>query len=230
MSIDEILAAANMLLNQVYSRFLELLQAPINNSEILWSAIPLLIGTLFIILYFGRYKNEELGWNTAFGNTMVFLFVALNLVKKMYSENGGGSFENIFNNEFYFTLTIGLILAGLFFMFVTYFHVLPKRFAFFMFSAPPINVSAYVIMTIVYAKVPADGITLLATLVFLSIILAIGKLLQFLEGAIGLELKSQAEEPESIRELPDMETTKKLKTQQKGMNAGFSRTWNGKES
>jgi len=215
MEIDEILAATIVLLGQVRIRFLELLQAPMNNPEILWLAIPLLIGTLFIILYFGRYKNEELGWNTAFGNTMVFLFVALNLVKKMYSENGGGSFENIFNNDFYFTLTIGLILVGVFFMFVTYFHILPKRFAFFMFSAPPINVSVYVIMTIVYAKVPADGITLLATLVFLAVILIAARLLQFMERIVGLELKPQVEEPDKIRELPDGNNTVRLKLSKK---------------
>jgi len=172
---------------QVWARTIELALAPLNNQNMLWIAIPLLIATLFMTLYFGRYKREELGWNTAFGNTMVFLFVALNLIKEMYQQ--GGSLEILFENRLYLLLTVGLMAAGVLLMFVTYFHLLPKRLAFFLFSAPPINVAVYVAMAIVYADVPTDYMTVLAGVLFLILILVIAKILQLFLKLMGLEYR-----------------------------------------
>jgi hypothetical protein len=171
------------LAQQIWGRTVELALAPFYNQDMLWIAIPLLIATLFMTLYFGRYEEEELGWNTAFGNTMVFVFVAINLIKEMYKQ--GGSFEALFETRLYFLMTVGLTAAGIFLMFVTYFHLIPKRLAFFLFSAPPINVSIYVAMAIVYANVPTDRLTAFAGLAFLILILLIGKALQFLLSLVG---------------------------------------------
>lgn len=196
MTYDDALMAAKTMIYEVWGRLFELIQAPLGNSKILWAAIPLLIATLFIILYFGRYRKEELGWNTAFGNTMVFLFVAINLIKEMYYQGGSGSFDNITTNSVYLSISIGLIAGGSCLMLMTYFHVLPKKIAFFLFSAPPINVAVYVIMTIVYANVPPDWVTVLAAIVFLAVILIAGKTVQALEGFIGLEHRTLAEDVE----------------------------------
>jgi len=171
------------LAQQIWGRTVELALAPLYNQDMLWIAIPLLIATLFMTLYFGRYEAEELGWNTAFGNTMVFLFVAINLIKEMYKQ--GGSFEALFETRLYFLMTVGLAGAGMLLMFVTYFHLIPKRLAFFLFSAPPINVSIYVAMAIVYANVPTDRLTAFAGATFLILILLIGKVLHFLLGLAG---------------------------------------------
>jgi hypothetical protein len=181
----ELAQAALVLAGQVWERFLELVMAPLNNQDMIWIAAPLLAATLFMTLYFGRYKKEELGWNTAFGNTMVFLFVAINLIREMYEQ--GGSLESLFDNSLYFTLSGGLAGAGLLLMFVTYFHLLPKGLAFFLFSAPPINVAVYVVMSIVYADVVPDFVTVLAGFVFLAAILLLTRAIQWLMRAIGLE-------------------------------------------
>ncbi|MEW6748393.1 MAG: hypothetical protein AB1295_01655 [Candidatus Micrarchaeota archaeon] len=184
----------------VQGRLIELLLAPLNNQDMLWTAIPLLIATLFMTLYFGRNRKEELGWNTAFGNTMVFLFVAINIIRTMY--NYGGSWESVMSNELYFTLSLGLAGASFLLMYMTYFHLLPKGFAFFIFSAPPINVTVYVIMTLVYADVPPDHLTALAGVAFLVLILIVGTLLKFLISIIGLadqgpsEIEEEAEKEE----------------------------------
>ncbi|MBU0527234.1 hypothetical protein KKE92_02030 [Candidatus Micrarchaeota archaeon] len=171
---------------QVWDRTVELVLAPINNMNMLWIAIPLVIATIFMTLYFGRYKKEELGWNTAFGNTMVFVFVAVAIIREMYIQ-GGETFDAIFAGGLYSALAAGLIGAGLLLMFFTYFHLLPKKLAFFLFSAPPINVSVYAVMSLVYASVAADYITALAAVVLLIIILIITKILQLFIGLIGLE-------------------------------------------
>ena len=53
--------------NEVVSRFIELLLAPANNIDMIWMVIPLLVSTFLMTIYFGKYRKEELGWNTAFG-------------------------------------------------------------------------------------------------------------------------------------------------------------------
>jgi hypothetical protein len=194
------------LANQVYTRTIELILAPLNNMDMLWTAIPLFIATLFMILYFGRYKQEELGWNTAFGNTMVFLFVALGIIREMFNQ-GGGSIESLFSSDLYTVLSLGLIATGFFLMFFTYFHLLPKRLAFFLFSAPPINVSVYVVMAIVYANVIPDWITVLAAVVLLFVILVLGKVLQLFLKLFGLEYRIKQLVPEELVE--DKEKIKK---------------------
>jgi hypothetical protein len=175
-----------LLAEQVWNRTLELVLAPLNNMNMLWIAIPLVIATVFMTMYFGRYKKEELGWNTAFGNTMVFVFVAVAIIREMYIQ-GGETFDAIFAGGLYSALAAGLIGAGFLLMFFTYFHLLPKRVAFFLFSAPPINVSVYAVMSLVYANVAADYITALAAVVLLIIILVITKILKLFIGLIGLE-------------------------------------------
>ena len=195
--------------SRTWDRTMELVFAPLNQQDMLWTAIPLLIATLFMTLYFGRYKKEELGWNTAFGNTMVFLFVAISIIRKMYDQ-GGGSFDNLFSSDLYAVLSVGLIAGGFLLMFFTYFHLLPKRFAFFIFSAPPINVSVYVVMAIVYANVVPDYLTVLAGVVLLALILILAKMIQLFIAIVGLEDRiEEIEIPGGIAEFVGEDTKKK---------------------
>jgi len=117
----------------------------------------------------------------------------------MYYSEGVGSWDNVFLRPFYLTITIGLTIAAVILMLTTYYHLLPKNVAFFLFSAPPVNVSIYVLMAIVYAQVPANTITLTAAIIFFVIIFTILKGIQFLE--------SRASSPEGL-ELGPKETIK----------------------
>ena len=184
-SAEELQDALADITMQTYNRTMELVTAPLDQQQMLWTAIPLFIATLFMILYFARYRKEELGWNTAFGNTMVFMFAGISIVREMYEQ--GGNLDILFANELYTLLCIGLIAWGTLLMFFTYFHLMPKKFAFFVLSAPPINVTVYVIMTIVYANVVPDYITVLAAVVLLVLILVLAKMLQFVLKVFGLE-------------------------------------------
>lgn len=189
----------------ILHRFIELVQAPLTDTQMLWTAVPLVIATVFMTLYFGKYRKEELGWATAFGNTMVFLFVSLGIIQYMYYVDGDGSWNNLLSNDFYFTITIALTLIALFLMFITYYHLLPKKVAFFLFSAPPVNVSVYVLMTIVYTEVPADYITLGAAVVLFLLIMLLLKVMQ--------KIESMASHPEGI--LPEKEKPKKKEEKKK---------------
>jgi hypothetical protein len=192
-----------LLVSEVRTRLIDLIYAPLGNNLMLWSAIPLAIGTLFIVLYFARHKREELGWNTAFGNTMVFLFVAMSILREMYYQEGTGSISNIFSNTLYFWIAACLIGTSLLLMFLTYFHLMPKRFAFFLLSAPTVNSIVYVVMCIVYASVPPDLITITAGLVFFAAILVTGRLIQIILGLLGLSIEVDLEERERVLKLAD---------------------------
>jgi hypothetical protein len=198
---SELEASAMDISQKVIDRTVELVLAPLNHQEMLWIAVPLIIATLFMTMYFARYKKEELGWNTAFGNTMVFLFVALNIIKTMYYQDGVGDLENIYSNSLYLFISIGLVAVSLLLMAFTYLHLLPKRLAFFLFSAAPINVSVYVVMAVVYASLPADYLTVLAGVVFLFVILLVAKILQFFLRIMGLEYKTKLVNMELPEEL-----------------------------
>ncbi|MBD3354899.1 hypothetical protein GF361_02850, partial [Candidatus Woesearchaeota archaeon] len=70
-------AASNATITDLtISRFMELVTAPYHHSELLWITIPLVAALILMDIYFGRYKKEELGWNTAVGNTLALAFVA----------------------------------------------------------------------------------------------------------------------------------------------------------
>ncbi len=197
------------------SRFIELVKAPLTDTQMLWTAVPLVIATIFMTLYFGKYRKEELGWATAFGNTMVFLFVSLSIIEYMYYVDGDGSWNNLFSNEFYLTITVALTLIALFFMFITYYHLLPKKVAFFLFSAPPVNVSVYVLMTIIYTEVPADYITLGAAVVLFLVIMLLLKILQKIESMAshpeGIFAEEEKKKKEEKKEEPEEEKPKKKK-------------------
>lgn len=69
-----------------YNRIWEIVQAPATHSDMIWIIAPIVIAFLLMSFYFGRYKKEELGWNTAFGNSMVLIFATVDLLRHQYLE------------------------------------------------------------------------------------------------------------------------------------------------
>lgn len=191
----------------VWQRLMELVLAPVDNPAMVWAVVPLAAVIVFMTLYFARHRSEELGWNTAFGNTAAFLFMAVNLVREMYYSRAPPSWDNVTSNAFYLTFTLALAGTGAFLMFVTYFHLLPKRLAFALFSPAPINVALYVMMAIVYAGVPADYATAAAGAVLMLAIATAAKIIQVVlaafiedENELGKREKERRKALEKFRE------------------------------
>jgi hypothetical protein len=164
-----------------WERFIELVMAPASEPDMLWFAVPLIIATFLMALYFGRYRREELGWNSSFANTMVFLFVSIDLVRRMYESQVPFSWLNIYENPLYLMITVALALFSITSMLVVYYHLLPKKLAFTIFSNLPVNLAVYAIMTIVYANVPADWTTVGAGVLLFFVVWLLLKSLQFLQ-------------------------------------------------
>ena len=183
--------------SQFLARFTDLVMAPVNEPAMLWFAIPLVIATLLMALYFGRYRKEELGWNSAFTNAMVFLFVSIDLVRRMYESAEPFSWLNIYDNPLYLALSVALAGFSFFSLLIIYYHLLPKNIAFMIFSNFPVNIAVYIVMAVVYAKVPADWNTLVAGILLFLAVWMVLSALQYLQR---LSAKKKHEEDIGVSE------------------------------
>lgn len=158
----------------IFPRLNELVQMPLTNPNILWTILPLLGIAFSLELYFGRYKTEELGWNTAFGNTISLLWVTTALFRFMYEAHGSAIFRewNFAGNTPTMLLIYALGLWSLLLATSNFFHILPKQISFFVSSTIPVNVSAVVTTVLVIGEFHIDRVTLIAALI-LYIALAI---------------------------------------------------------
>ncbi len=141
-------------------RTITILQAPLNDVDMLWILIPLILTMVLLEFYFGRYKEEELGWNTAFGNSLVLIFVSVYLARYLYT-------NNLLGDKLKLTVIATLITFGLVITLVDFFHLLPKNLAFGISSKIPLNFLAYVSIILVYTNIPLDEITISAFLAIL---------------------------------------------------------------
>lgn len=173
------------LMPNVLTRLLELLTAPKYNPDMIWMVTPLVITVLLMTFYFGKYGTEEIGWNTAVGNSLVLLFVSVDLLRQIYNGLGNSVVgASIMNYEMYpikTALSLVILFVALILLFLNFLHAIPKRISFFLSSPLPINLTAYVAMAIVYTNVVFDGITVIAGLVLFFIFLGIIQLLKFIE-------------------------------------------------
>lgn len=153
--------------NAVLPQLNNLVQTPITDPNILWTILPLLGIAFFLELYFGRYKTEELGWNTAFGNTISLLWVTTALFRFMYEVHGYTVFSewNFAGNTPTMLLIYALGLWSLLLAISNFFHILPKQISFFVSSTIPVNVSAVVTTVLVIGEFHIDRVTLIAALI-----------------------------------------------------------------
>jgi len=160
--------------NDVYQRFFDFLIAPYNDPNMLWVVIPLVLAIFLTKLYFGRYKFEEIGWHTAYGNSLVLLFVGMHLLKYLNDNN------LIFPFTVEATLTFVLILEGIILLLSNFFHFFPKEFSVSLNSELPLNLVSYIVVVLVYSSFPLDVITVAALVVFVLLVALLAKTLWFL--------------------------------------------------
>ncbi|HLC72498.1 MAG TPA: hypothetical protein VJH37_02865 [Candidatus Nanoarchaeia archaeon] len=149
----------------VWPRIIEIVTTPIHHKQALWLIVPLLISTLLMQLYFGRNKDEELGWNTAYANSIALIYISVNLLKIIYDQYGYGFWQHLTPELTPKLFFIGIImLQALLLAFLDLFHSLPKRFSFFIGSLPSVFAIALVTIVVVHTDIPIDRFTLIAAL------------------------------------------------------------------
>lgn len=144
-------------------RLWEIMKAPADFPEMLWVLVPLVVTILLTEFYFSRYKYEERGWGSYFGNSMILIFVSFNLLGYLYKN--GVLMINIIDTAF--SASIGII--GLVLLIFNFFHALPEKLAFGISSIMPVNFLAYMAIIIVYSNIIVDYNTVFASLLFLII-------------------------------------------------------------
>lgn len=169
----------------ILARSLEMLKQPFLNTEMLWILLPLLAALFLIELYFGRYKKESLGWNSAVGNSLVLFFVAVNLFSYLYRNKILWSVSFI-SQGMYMTalaksiITFFILLESILLLVLNFFHLMPKNLAFGVSSALIINFIGVMAIILVYSTIPFDIITLLAILFLFIGTALLFKILQIL--------------------------------------------------
>lgn len=150
----------------------DILVSPWLHSKTLWVVLPLVLILFLIHLYFGRYRSEELGWNSAFGNSISLLWICMILFRFLFEKYGLGTIvsETEAMNSFIVVaiLTIWVFLLLIF----NFFHVMPKKLAFVVSSSGSVYVLAYIITSVIVGDFALNLKTLIASLI-LFILLAI---------------------------------------------------------
>lgn len=170
------LAKAEMgdVVKQVLDRIFDIIKAPFLQPEMLWIIVPVVASMLFMAYYFGKYKKEELGWNTAFGNTIVLLFACVDLFRHLYGNGLLG-----FNVQT--MLVTAVLLEGLVLMLLNFLHALPKAFAFGISSGVTVNIIVLSLIILIYSGLPLNPITALAIVAIAVVLVIIMRLIQLLQ-------------------------------------------------
>ncbi|MDD4877684.1 MAG: hypothetical protein PHO02_01455 [Candidatus Nanoarchaeia archaeon] len=167
-------SGAAVLYSEVLSRIWLITKSVFAHPEMLWAIVPIAVSMILISYYFGKYKKEELGWNTAFGNSVVMLFACMNLYRHLHESSMLG-----FNS--YTMLVSVIMLEGFALTLLDFLHAMPKSFAYALSSGMTVNTILIFLSIIVYGRIPMDYITALAVGVMAFAIILLMRIMQFFE-------------------------------------------------
>lgn len=157
--------------NDLYPRGVALIDAPFKVPEMLWMLIPIIATAVLMEFYFGRYKEEELGWNTAFGNALVLTFIAIDLFRRTYEPTGISIKDALMSGDAKIVIAMVLFGFATLLVLLDFLHFLPKKLAYLISSSSFIHMTAILGIIVVYStSIPLDWTTLLAC--FLIFVLA----------------------------------------------------------
>lgn len=177
-----------LVLSLLWEKIVDIIQQPIANTDMLWMLIPMIAALFLMELYFGRYKEEELGWNTAVSNSLVLFFVGMNLCYFLSINNmlvGLGEvspavFDMALKKSF---IAYFIIIESIFLLVLNFFHLAAKRFAFGVSSGLILNFVGIMAIIFIYSTsevllsewitIPAILVIFIAMILFFLIIKAL---------------------------------------------------------
>lgn len=168
-------STTNYLTGELYPRGNAIVDAPLKTPEMLWMLIPIIVTIILMEFYFGRYKEEELGWNTAFGNSLVLGFVGIDLFRHTYEPLGISIQQALLLGDSKILISIAILLFALLLVLLDFFHFLSKKIAYVISSSSFLHILALLGIVIVYSgNIPLDWTTFFACLllfIFINLIL-----------------------------------------------------------
>ncbi len=164
---------------EVFSRFFLLVSAPILYPIMWWLLIHLVITFFLFEFYFERHEDEDLGWTAALANSVVMMFISMELLRDIYGHDktpfaiilqlGRDYFSlGLFSEQMIMVSLILLLgIAGVGTAIINYYHVLPRSLAFLVSGHKTVNLLAYFLIVVTYRykyenPVPLDIITFIA--------------------------------------------------------------------
>ena len=111
--------------------FREIFSAPLEDLSILWLLTPIILFWFILEIYFGRYKKETLGWNTALGNGLNLFWVVIISFRALFLKSSG---------LFSIDKLIFVIFIAIYSVFIVFISFTPKikEKVFFLFASPTI--------------------------------------------------------------------------------------------
>jgi hypothetical protein len=119
--------------------------------EVLWNIIPLAAALILIVLYFGVFRGEKPGWGSYVSNTLVLIFVSMNLLRYVY-ELGGGELGNLIDFPSKTGAALFLLLVSLLLLRFNFGRIFPKKVVAFITSTVTVNLIAYIMILFVYSE------------------------------------------------------------------------------
>ncbi|MEM2090017.1 MAG: hypothetical protein QXL88_02950 [Candidatus Pacearchaeota archaeon] len=167
----------------IFDKSKEIVTEPLRHATMLWMLIPLLTALFVIEIYFGHYKHEELGWNSAVSNSLALFFVGMNLfsylsaqgVLKQLSFHNGISFSGSQENFIKICIAAFVVFEAVLLFLLNFTHALPKKFAFGISSGLFLNFLGCIAIILVYGNITFDILLIPAILLlFLFLIVFLG--------------------------------------------------------
>jgi hypothetical protein len=111
--------------------FNEIFSAPFKDVSIWWLLTPIILFWLVLEVYFGMYKGENLGWNTALGNGLNLFWIVVISLKALFTEGMG-----LFCMD---KLVVVILIAiySTFIIFISFTHKIKEK-VFFFFASPTV--------------------------------------------------------------------------------------------
>jgi hypothetical protein len=156
--------------------------APFMYLEMWWLLFHLLLTFVLFEFYFDRHDDEDLGWSSALANSIVAMFISMELLRAIYHHEGTPFSvlaavvrdyiaSPLSDKSIILSLVILLGGLGIFTAVVNYFHLLPRKLAFLISGHKTINLLAYFLIVVVWRythgnPIPIDMLTLIALFLF----------------------------------------------------------------
>ncbi len=140
--------------HEIVDQYVQILTFPAAYPEFLPSIIPIFVGLVVLELYFDRYENETLGWNSAVSNATLIITTGLTLIVQhgiLHPLSGSRA-----------VVAYSVLAVGTLILLLNFYHRWPAELAFNVSSAFISYTIVYITIAVVYAGIPVSGHTLLA--------------------------------------------------------------------
>lgn len=127
----------------------EIILAPLNHPDMIPTLLPIILGGVVLELYFGKYTEENLGWNSSVSNSVIWISTGLTLLLTADITSFIGKAVSYF-----------LIGLGLFTGYMNFFHKWSSTVAFIASSSGVVYSIAYVSVVIIKSGMPVNQLTL----------------------------------------------------------------------